>query len=149
MPGIVNDVPVPAGMLMAAYIAQYGFGLEPCELCLFQRIPYAVAIGLGVISLAVAAPRALLGLIGLCFLTGMGLAIFHVGVEQHWWQGLSSCSAKLDASDIEKLREQIINGPRARCDDIAWQMFGISMAGYNALASAGLAFAAFFTLKKN
>jgi disulfide bond formation protein DsbB len=74
----------------------------------------------------------------LCFAAETALAGFHVGVEQHWWEGLSSCSAQLDASDIEALRQQILNGPKARCDDVAWSMFRISMAGYNFVLALGL-----------
>lgn len=131
-----------AGVLAAVYIAQYGLGLQPCELCHYQRIPYFAALGLGAASFALKYPRAVVGAMGACFAAGAALAAFHVGVEQHWWEGLSSCSAFLDASDITKLAEQIKNGPRARCDDIAWSMFGISMAGYNFIVSIALAAAA-------
>ena len=72
--------------LAAAYTAQYGFGLEPCILCLYQRVPYAVALGLGLLGLVALRPAGLQPLLvliaGLGFLAGAGIAGYHVGVEQ-------------------------------------------------------------------
>lgn len=136
--------------LAAAYTAQYGFGLFPCELCLYQRIPYAIAIGLGLMAafLNPAFARMALGACGLTFLVGAAIAAFHVGVEQHWWEGTDSCGMNLNATDIEVLREQIMNAPRARCDQAPWSFLGISMAGYNGIASLLLAFFCFAALKR-
>src|SRR5689334_10219015 len=87
---------VSISALAAAYIAQYGFGLKPCILCLYQRTPYAVAIALGLLALLI--PRlahALLILAALTFLAGAGIAGFHAGVEYGWWKGLPSCGGDI------------------------------------------------------
>lgn len=81
-----------------------------------------------------------LTLAGLVFLAGAGIAAFHVGVEQHWWQGLASCGGNLpQARTVEELRAALLAQPVVRCDEVAWSLFGISMAGWNFLFSLGLA----------
>ena len=116
-------------------------GLAPCVLCLYQRIPYALTIALGLAGFA--APRFLVPLMllaALTFLTGGGIAVYHVGVEQAWWTGTEACVGTQDkAASIDELRAQIMATPVIRCNDIQWSLFGISMAGYNVLTSLALA----------
>lgn len=131
--------------LAAALISQYGFGLWPCELCIWQRYPHGVAIALGVAgALAAARPalrRACLVLAALVLLAGAGIAGFHVGVEQGWWQGLPGCSGGLEAgmSAEEVLAMLETREQTVPCDEPAWTFGGVSMAGYNGLASLALA----------
>ena len=134
-------------VLGSALLSQYVGGLQPCILCWYQRAPYALTIVVSALALLLARPmgaRGLAGAAGVCalaFLVGAGIAAFHVGVEQHWWEGTSSCGTigGGGAMTIEELRAQLLNQPVVRCDEIDWSMFGISMAGYNVLVSLGLA----------
>jgi disulfide bond formation protein DsbB len=130
--------------LAAALIGEYGFGLAPCQLCLYQRVPFCLAIILAILAMRLQgrARAVLFGLCALLFLGNSGLALFHAGVEQHWWVGPASCSAggAGGAQTIEQLMEQLNKPLRLpSCDQIAWSLFGISMAGYNVLLSLGLA----------
>lgn len=130
------------GALGTAFTAQYWGGLQPCVLCLYQRWPYAITILLGLIGIWVAAPTAraaIIALAGLAFLAGAGIAAFHVGVEQGWWQGTTQCGTSGTPATLEELRAQILAAPVVRCTDIAWSLFGISMAGFNVIASLILA----------
>jgi disulfide bond formation protein DsbB len=128
------------GLLLGAFAFQYLGGLQPCTLCLWQRYPHGVAIGVGLIAYFWN-PRAVLWLGALAALTSAAIAGFHVGVEQGWWQGLATCSA----GSIEGISVEDLLNPSAdvaapvRCDAIAWSLLGISMAGWNGLASLGLA----------
>lgn len=129
-----------AATLGAAFVAQYGFGLAPCELCLWQRWPYAASIVFGGAALALPRWRAgLLGLAALSFLVGAGIAVFHVGVEEKWWQGLTSCGGGPTPNSIEALRAQLMTAPVVRCDEAAFRFLGLSMAGWNVLWGAALA----------
>ncbi len=122
-----------------AFVAQYGFGLAPCQLCLWQRWPYAAAIVFGLAALALPRWRpALLALAGLSILASGGIAAFHVGVEQKWWQGLASCSGAPTPNSIEALRAQLMAAPVVRCDEAAFRFLGLSMAGWNVLWSLAL-----------
>ena len=133
LPWLVLLVSVAA--LAFAFISQYGFDLHPCQLCIYQRWPFAITIVLGAAALLWRDHRKLfLAAIALTFVANAGIAGFHVGVEQGWWQGLSGCSAETGtATSLEELRKQIMSAPIVRCDEIAWSLFGISMAGYNVL----------------
>ncbi|MDP6622827.1 MAG: disulfide bond formation protein B [Alphaproteobacteria bacterium] len=143
--------PTPAALLVLAVVAillaalgfQHLGGVAPCELCYYQRIAYATA---GVLALlALLAGRrpvsgALLALAGLALLVNIGIAGYHVGVEQHWWAGTLGCSGEQigSAASVDELRAQIMAAPVERCDEVAWSLFGVSMAGYNMPLSLGL-----------
>jgi disulfide bond formation protein DsbB len=127
-------------LLGGAFAFQYIGGLAPCQLCLWQRWPHAAAILIGVLALATGW-RGLLWLGALAALTTAGIGVFHVGVEQGWWEGLATCTA----GSISGLSTADLLNPAAdvatpvRCDAIAWQLLGISMAGWNVIVSLGLA----------
>ncbi|ABN76685.1 disulfide bond formation protein B [Cereibacter sphaeroides] len=129
-----------AGLLLGALAFQFIGGLPPCPLCLWQRWPHLLAVLAGAVALVWPARIvALLGALGAAASAGVGL--FHVGVEQKWWEGLASCSTGsiegISAADL--LNPSVDLGPVVRCDEIAWQMLGISMAGWNVILSALLA----------
>lgn len=140
--------------LSGAYGSQIFGGLHPCVLCLYQRVPYALVIALGLIILILEArgrsdlTQWILILAGAAFLVGGGIALFHVGVEQHWWQGTEGCVGTSGATSVEELRAQIMASPVTRCDEIPWSLFGVSMAGYNVVASLALAGFSFFAASR-
>lgn len=128
--------------LGGALLSQYVGGLQPCALCIWQRWPWGIVIVLSLAALLVSgrARTALVALTGLTVLGGAGVALFHVGVEQGWWTGLESCGATTGgAATLDELRAQILAAPVVRCTDVAWEMFGVSMAGYNFLISLAVA----------
>ena len=133
-----------AGALFAALYSQFALGLEPCVLCLYQRIPFFTVIGLSLVGLAVRNnPKAVKILIGLCalaFLTNAGIATYHTGVEQKWWVSDVEGCAVPDFTADPSLIEKILTTPAAQCDVIAWAdpFFGLSMANYNVLFCLGL-----------
>lgn len=133
-----------AAVLAAAFAFQYLGGLAPCQLCIWQRWPHATAVVIGGLALILARGTIgrILPLLGsLAALTSAGIGVFHVGVEQKWWQGLASCTAGSISgiSTDDLLNPDVAVGAVVRCDAIAWQMFGISMAGWNVILSALLA----------
>lgn len=135
--------------LGAAFVAQYGFDLHPCVLCIYQRWPYVVTglLGLAAASLArrPGAQVLLLALSGVVFAVGGGIAVFHVGVEQLWWEGTAACTGATETPDsIEAMRAQLLAKPAAACDEVPWALFGISIAGWNVLASALFAAASLY-----
>ena len=128
-----------AGILGAVYASQYWGGLAPCELCLYQRWPWWIVGGLGLLALwFVPSPRLWRFVIGFCGLTlmaGVALGVYHVGVEQHWWLGPASCTSSGTPASLEELTAQILAAPVVLCDQIRWSLFGITLAGFNAIAS--------------
>lgn len=132
-------VAVSAAALAAALVGQYGFGLHPCPLCIYQRIPYAVVIGLGLIGIVLSMKinvkigAAVIALCGIAFLVNSSIAFYHVGVEQKWWASGACSVPDFSMLSFEEMQARINNAPAVSCDAIPWQMFGISMAGYNVI----------------
>ncbi|MGP6086002.1 disulfide bond formation protein B [Antarctobacter jejuensis] len=128
-----------AGLLLGALGFQYIGDLAPCKLCYWQRYGHVGALVLG--TIAVFLPNAaLLWLAALAAASSSVVAVYHSGVERGWWEGLQSCSApSVTGLSPDKALEAIMNAPLVRCDDIPWQMFGLSMANYNVAASAVIA----------
>jgi disulfide bond formation protein DsbB len=135
-----------AGALGLAMISQYGFDLWPCLLCYYQRVPYGAVLALALLGLmpAVDAPsrRLIVALCAALLVLNAGIAFYHVGVEEKWWQGPSECvggGADFSAADLMAA----VNQPgRTGCEEAAFRLLGVSMAGYNVLACALLAAAA-------
>lgn len=129
----------PSALLGGALWFQYFGGLAPCEMCHWQRWPHMVAIGLALLAFGVrnlTIRSALLGLAGLAILTSGGIGVFHAGVEQHWWQGLTRCATTGDFGTTPgDFLKSVMAQPLARCDSIPWSLFGLSMAAWNALVS--------------
>ncbi|MBL3553628.1 disulfide bond formation protein B [Rhodovulum sulfidophilum] len=133
-----------AGASAATLLAGFGFehlgGLAPCKLCLWQRWPHAVAPILGLLAVAIGGRMLpLSGMVTMAVSTG--LAIYHSGVERHWWAGPSSCTGSgpsLSQMTPEQILTPSLVEPVVLCDRIAWELFGLTMANYNVLLSAFL-----------
>jgi disulfide bond formation protein DsbB len=134
------------GILGAALIFEHVWGYAPCHLCLQQREPWWGLIGVGLVLLYlpflwVRVPgRVLIGLFAIGFalaLYNAGLGTYHAGIEWKWWPGPPGCTGTNAGlgTDFSNLSAANV----IRCDEAGWRMFGLSMAGYNALASMAAA----------
>lgn len=131
-----------AAMLLGALAFQFIGGLAPCPLCIWQRWPHVAAVLLGVLGLSLLRrhlrPVALMGM--LATLTGAALGLYHTGIERGWWPGPDTCtSSDIRNLSTDELMKQILNAPLVRCDEVVWDLFGLSMASWNALVSLALA----------
>ncbi|MCU0800314.1 MAG: disulfide bond formation protein B [Rhodobacteraceae bacterium] len=133
-------------LLGGAWAFQIFGGLVPCPLCLYQRTPHWLAGILGIVALVALFmhQRSLARLLAvggaLAALATAGLGVYHTGVERGWWPGPDTCAAGGDigAVSAEDLLNQILAAPVIRCTDVQWDMLGLSMASWNAVASFGL-----------
>lgn len=137
-----------AAVLGGALAFQYLGGLAPCEMCLWQRWPHLAAIVLGLLAWALGSNRVVVALAALATLASGAIGAFHAGVEQHWWTGPTACSASLVGGSNADIMAQIMATPLVRCDAIAWSLFGVSMAGWNAICSALIAGGALWLLRR-
>ena len=132
-----------AVVLGGALLSQYWGGLAPCELCLKERWPWTAAIVISFVATTTTSrrptsPRIVL-LLGLIFAVSTALAFYHVGVEQHWFAGPSACTAAGGTpTTLEAPKAQLLHQQPVRCDEPAWVLFGISLAGWNLLASLAM-----------
>lgn len=126
---------VPGALIVAVYVAQYGFGLAPCEMCWWQRYPHfaAIALAFGALTTRGTGPG-----VALVWLAALAIAVsgmiggFHAGVEYGWWEGPTACSSISLGDDP---LASIMAAPLIRCDTPAWTLFGVSLAGFNFLIS--------------
>ena len=131
-----------AALLAGAFAFQYIGGLAPCHLCLLQRYPHGAAVAIGALALLI--PGTLLGRMlpwagAAAALTTAAYGAYHSGVERHWWAGPDTCtSGPIGQLSAKDLLAQIQAAPVVQCDQVAWEMFGLSMASWNMLFSMGL-----------
>ncbi|MEM1148590.1 MAG: disulfide bond formation protein B [Pseudomonadota bacterium] len=138
---------ISAFMLAAAHAFETFALLLPCPLCLRQREVYWAIVAMTATALVLwqirQNPRFILAfniMLGLVFLTGTVVAAYHAGVEYRFWPAPSGCGViaiDLDAIDLSNLnRAQGVPS----CTDDPWKgQYGLSMAGWNAVISLGLA----------
>jgi len=130
-------------VLGSALMSQYWGGLAPCELCLLQRWPWAAAILVALVALVAGSRPALPWValvLALVFALSVAFAFYHVGVEQKWFAGPSACTASGGgALTLEEMKRQILETAPVLCDRVQWSLFGVSLAGWNLLASLGMA----------
>ena len=126
----------PAALMLGALGSQYIGGLTPCEMCMWQRWPHYGAIAIALLAFAIP-NRALVWLAALAILASGVIGGFHAGVEYHWWEGLTKCSQVPGTGGSGNIIADIMKTPLVRCDEAQWTLFGISLAGYNAILSVG------------
>ncbi len=127
-----------AALMMGALGFQYIGELPPCKLCYWQRYPHIAAIAIGALFAFIGA-RILIALGAVAAFATGAVGIYHTGVEQGWWEGPTTCtSGSIEGMSTDDLLNQIMGAPLIRCDEIAWQFMGLSMASWNAVISFGL-----------
>jgi disulfide bond formation protein DsbB len=133
--------------ILGAWYFEYVRKLPPCPLCLEERLPYHIVIPLALlmaIAAFVRAPQKLLtvGFVAIIVtvLCGAVLGTYHAGVEWHFWAGPTDCSGPINNLNTGgSILGQIQTINVVRCDEAAWRLLGISLAGYNVLISLVLA----------
>jgi disulfide bond formation protein DsbB len=128
---------VPLFLLAGAFYFQFGMGLYPCEMCVWQRWPHIIALYLGCIALLMATRHhglargfAVLG--GLAIIASGAIGFFHAGVEYKWWEGITACAV---TATTEITLDSIMDAPMVSCNTAPWSLLGISIAGYNGIIS--------------
>ena len=123
--------------LISAYIIEYGLGHKPCNLCLYQRIPYFISIGLILTILLIKKyEKTNLLILSLVSIAGACLAFYHVGIEQGFISE-SVCEVKkinVENTDIKQLQKDLSDSPIG-CKNVTFRIFWLSLATINAIFS--------------
>lgn len=129
---------------VVSILGAWGFeaaGILPCAMCYWQRWGHWAALGFGWLAFFLG-NRVWYYLAGLGALSTSLIGFYHSGVERKWWPGPSSCTGSGLSSDTDNLLS--LDAPvMPMCDEIPWEMFGVTMANLNAIGSlvvAGLWF---------
>lgn len=129
---------VPLALLAGALGSQYIGGLHPCEMCLWQRWPHYAALVLAALAFVPALPgRLLVGLAAIAIAISGAIGVFHAGVEYQWWEGVTQCTSTVAGrgGSTDDILARMMNAPITRCDVAQWTLWGVSLAGFNALFS--------------
>lgn len=130
-----------SALLLVAALGFQAAGYAPCELCILQRWPHLAAALIGAAVWVLGWRRWLVLLGAAAAAVASGLAVYHTGVELTLWPGPQHCSGgigSLTQLSTQDLIAQLQSARVVRCDEVAWRFLGVSMAGWNALISAGL-----------
>ena len=131
---------VPAALLAGAYAFEYVGGLFPCEMCWWQRWAHMAALAFALFAVALGTRladrgRLLVRLAALSILASGLIGGYHAGVEAGLFEGVTQCTSVQSAATTQELLAQIMAAPMVRCDQVPWSMWGVSMAGWNAILS--------------
>lgn len=131
---------VPAALLAGAFAFEYIGGLPPCEMCWWQRWAHMGAVAFALMSFWAARRlpdrgRSFVWLAGLLILSSGLIGAYHAGVEADIFEGVTQCTASGGGRSLA----EIMATPLVRCDEVPWALFGISMAGWNAILSSAFA----------
>ena len=143
---------IPAALLAGAWGFQLIGGLTPCEMCHWQRWPHYAALGVAALAFVTPGrPRVAVVVLAALLIAASGaIGIAHAGVEYHWWNGFTACTAPpaLTGTTPAERLAALMAQPIERCDIPQWQIFGVSLAGFNAIFSLGGALAVLWQLRK-
>ena len=139
-----------AAVLITAWIMEHVFGIQACQLCYYERYVY-IAAGIVALLGSLFNRNFCLAALSLIFFFGFALSLYHVGIQQGWVELPSFCKTAIfdTNASIEDLRAQILGTPMITCNVVSWDLFGISLAGYNTLTSLALSLLTFAFYRKN
>ena len=121
--------------LAAAFYIEYILGFKPCVLCVYQRIPYAIALLISLTAFFISNRNILLIILGLAFLASFLLSGYHVSIEKGFTEPIFSCIGEnIKALEKEEILKSL-NNIKPDCKDVDFSIFGISLATLNFIIS--------------
>tara|TARA_B100001564_G_scaffold326318_1_gene308474 strand:+ start:641 stop:1075 length:435 start_codon:yes stop_codon:yes gene_type:complete len=125
-------------MLISAFYLEYFHGALPCDLCITQRwfhgsiIVYSLII-IFIINKTSISKKLLMLVGGILWLSSSLMGLYHFGIEMNFWTGPDGCSSNIDFS--KDTLKYLLNKSPIKCDEVMFEFFGLSLAGWNALVS--------------
>ena len=125
------------GALVSAFIIEYGLGHKPCNLCIYERVPYIISIFLILELLFIKKHiKTTLLLLSFVFIVSTVLAFYHFGIEQGFFSETFLCEKKnlSEAISKEQLLEELKQSAIS-CKDVSFKVIGLSLASINTIFS--------------
>ncbi len=127
-------------VVSSAYIMEHQFGVLSCKLCVYERLVFVAAGIIAFMAFLLFPPKSqslFIFIIGLLFLCGGILALYHVGIQNHLISLPEFCNTQDfgKLTSVEALKEALLQTPFVRCDQVTFSFLGLSLAGYNAILS--------------
>ena len=121
--------------LAVAFYIEYILNFKPCILCIYQRIPYAIALVIRLIVFFIGNRNILLIILGLNFLIGILLSGYHITIEKGLVEPIFSCTGEnIKALNKEEILKSL-NKIEPDCKDVDFSIFGVSLATLNFIIS--------------
>ena len=125
-------------MLLSAFYLEYFHGALPCDLCITQRWFHGAIIGYSfiiilIINKTLISNKLLVLVAAILWLLSSLAGLYHFGIEMNFWTGPDGCSSNIDFS--KDTLTYLLNKSPIKCDEVMFEIFGLSLAGWNALAS--------------
>ena len=121
--------------LAAALYIEYVLGIKPCILCIYQRIPYAIALLISVCAFFINNKKILLVILALTFILSALISGYHVSIEKGFIEPIFSCTSdNINALEKEEILKSL-NNIQPNCKDVDFSLFGISLATLNLINS--------------
>ena len=123
--------------IISAYFIEYILGYQPCDLCLYERIPYFLAILIVLINYKYnKLEKYLILSLAIIFLIATILSLYHLGIEQGFIQESLLCDLEKGANIVDK--DEILKQLQQKsisCKDVTFKIFGLSLTNYNIIIS--------------
>ena len=123
--------------LISAYFIEYILGHQPCNLCVYERIPYFLAILIVLINYKYnKLEKYLILSLAIIFLIATILSLYHLGIEQGFVQESLLCELEKGANIVDK--DEILKQLQQKsisCKDVTFKIFGLSLTNYNIIIS--------------
>jgi len=121
-------------LLIALYI-EFFLGYQPCKLCIYQRIPYLIAIFITFLGINYSKNLIWLYALLIIFFSSLLLSGYHLGIEQEIFKEFSGCTvSSINITDKNELLK-LLNSDVKSCKNIDFTIFGLSLAAINFLLS--------------
>ncbi len=126
-------------IISGAYILEFFYNFPPCELCIYQRIPYFLILFICIISFFMEYKNIHFYSIFFLFFTSFLISSFHSLVERGIVEYSSACTSSVENFEsIEDLRMHLDSVPLTKCDEILFSVMGFSLANINTIISLSL-----------
>ncbi len=126
-------------ILLSAYYIQYVLKVPPCPMCQYQRIPYYLAVVmLGVFFFNIMDFKKLISILIFLSFINIAISFYHIGIEQGFFNELTSCKDDLGANNTQELLKELTNKGIVSCKEVSFRIFGFSLATLNFLVNIAL-----------
>src|SRR6056300_921273 len=126
-------------ILISAYFIEYILKVPACTMCIYQRIPYFLSILIIVIFFLKKIDfQKLIIILFLFSLINIGISFYHIGIEQGFFNEISTCKDEINASTTKDLLNQLKSKGVVSCKEVGFTIFGLSLATINFIVNTGL-----------
>lgn len=134
-------------LVIGAFFMQIFFGLQPCDLCVWQRIPH-LAVMFGAVLVPLKFVRFTLIMQAMAYFINAALALYHTGIERLWWKGIGECvSPEINQLSINDLYQKLMMTNIVKCNEISFSLFGLSLTNYNLIVCTLLGISLIYAIR--